>query len=126
MHLVKRATRLCVFAMLALGMASPSFGQSLSATNQSKLLQLSEILGAVHHLRALCNPQESQTWRKSMIDLIKSQDAPEWLADQMIERFNQGFYREQKAYPVCTEASERRSVSLANQGSRLARNLSRS
>lgn len=104
---------------------SPAVGQSMSAAYQTKLLDLAEILGAVHHLRALCDPAEAQTWRQSMITLIETQDAPEWLADQMIERFNKGYYREQRSYPVCDTTSERRAVRLANEGSRLAKSLAR-
>ncbi len=106
--------------------AQPVFAQSLSASYQSKLFQLSEILGAVHHLRALCVESEAQTWRQSMIRLIETQEAPEWLADQMIDHFNKGYYREQEAYPVCDAASQRRATRLANEGARLARTLSRS
>ena len=127
--LLKTANRTLLCASLIIAMsvfAPPLSAQSLSASSQSRLLKLAEILGAVHHLRGICVAEETQTWRQSMIRLIETQDAPEWLADQMIDRFNQGYYREQSNYPVCDAASERRAVRLANEGARLAKSLSRS
>ncbi len=108
-----------------IGFTLPAASQTLSGVNQTKLLQLSEVLGGVHHLRALCVQSEAQTWRQSMIRLIETQEAPKWLADRMIERFNQGYYREQSAYPVCDASSQRRAVRLANEGARLSRALAR-
>ena len=125
---VGKINRVLGWAMLLAALAvfaQPATAQSLSASNQTKLLELSEILGAVHHLRALCEVDEAQTWRQSMIKLIETQDAPEWLADQMIKRFNTGYHREEANYPACDAASQRRAVRLANQGARLARSLSR-
>ncbi len=125
---VEKTNKVLRWALLVAALAifaQPATAQSLSASNKAKLLELSEILGAVHHLRALCEADESQTWRQSMIKLIETQEAPEWLADQMIERFNKGYYREQANYPACDATSQRRAVRLANEGARLARSLSR-
>jgi uncharacterized protein (TIGR02301 family) len=39
----------------------------------AQIYRLSEILGAVHYLRALCGTEEGQVWRNQMRDLVNAE-----------------------------------------------------
>jgi uncharacterized protein (TIGR02301 family) len=98
--------------------------QQFSSRHQTRLVEMAELLGAVHHLRRVCHPNEDQAWRNAMVEMINTENPPGWLRKKMIGRFNAGFHREQQSFPNCTAASRQKSVSLANEGANLARRLS--
>ncbi|MEM9279852.1 MAG: TIGR02301 family protein [Pseudomonadota bacterium] len=70
-----------------------------------QMMRLSEILGALHYLRELCEANEGQLWRDQMSTLIEQEKPTEERRAQMIARFNQGFRGFQETYRECTPAA---------------------
>lgn len=73
-----------------------------SSASESDLVRLSEILGAVHHLREVCNSNEGQLWRMKMQELLKLEQPSDELKELMIARFNRTYHQHRLAYPRCT------------------------
>ncbi len=86
-----------------------------------QLLELAEILGALHHLRGNCLERESQTWRQEMQRLVQLEDPSDERKNEMTLRFNKGFADARRAHPKCTRAGAREGERLAREGAILAR-----
>ena len=70
------------------------------------LLRLSEILGSMHYLRALCNPQEKDVWREKMQKLITLEAAKEPQRRQKLTAaFNRGYRSFSALHTSCTAAA---------------------
>lgn len=57
------------------------------APYDDKLLRLSEILGAIHYLRALCGVKEDNRWRNTMNEIIESEEPGPKRRSQLISNF---------------------------------------
>ena len=55
--------RLTILVSIALLLAAPARAVEGVAPFDNDLARLSEILGALHYLRAICNSKEGQKWR---------------------------------------------------------------
>lgn len=78
---------------------------SLPPAYESKMLRLSEVLGALHYLRELCGANEGTKWRQAMQDMIKDEEPTEEQKANMIANFNHGFRGFQETYRECTQAA---------------------
>ena len=56
----------------------------------ANLLRLSEILGAVHYLRALCGIDDQQVWRKKMENLLAAEGVTVSRKTKLTKSFNKG------------------------------------
>lgn len=98
-------------------------GAQLSADDRAyddKLLRLSEILGAVHYLRALCGAREGQTWRKQMRDLIESEGTTAIRRAKLAKGFNKGYRGYRRTYRSCTEPARLAIDRFMDEGAALA------
>jgi len=94
---------------------------SLSADPlQTKLLRLSEILGAVHHLREVCGANEGPLWRNKMIGLLEITRVSGRQREALVSRFNAGFYKAGRNFPVCTGKAIRESNALLKEGQQVS------
>ena len=89
-----RSGRAAVLAVAALAAAAVAPARPAAALPGDppyleQLLRLSEILGALHHLRPLCGAAEGQLWRQKMGALLTAQDPSPDDRRRLIERFNQ-------------------------------------
>jgi len=74
---------------------------------EEELLRLSEILGAMHYLRALCGAEEGQLWRDKMEELLAVEaPKPTWRG-RLVESFNQGYRGFDRTYRQCTPSAVR-------------------
>lgn len=74
---------------------------------EDDLARLSEILGGLHYLRAVCGAAEKQTWRAEMQALVDAEaPAGSPRRAKMIAAFNRGYRGFQQAYRTCTPAAE--------------------
>jgi uncharacterized protein (TIGR02301 family) len=101
---------------LALSLALPVAAPAHAEPNPAGLLRLAEILGAVHHLRDVCGANEGALWRNKMIDMLDITNIPEDMRQSLISRFNSGFHRAERNYPVCTRKAARETNALLNEG----------
>ncbi len=70
------------------------------------LLRLSEILGAVHYLRALCGINDELIWRQKMEDLIKAEGVTSKRKAKLTKSFNKGYKSFQRTYRRCTPSAK--------------------
>lgn len=79
--------------------------EQTAAPYDDKLLRLSEVLGSIHYLRALCGAREGNKWRDHMSEIIKS-EAPEPAREaRIIARFNRGYRAFDQTYGSCTNSA---------------------
>lgn len=67
--------------------------------------RLSEILGALHYLRALCDAGEGQVWRDKMGELLEAEAPSEARRARLVDSFNRGYRGFRNAYTHCTESA---------------------
>ncbi len=72
-----------------------------------QLLRLSEVLGGIHYLRALCNAGDGQKWRRQMQDLVSAEGTTPYRRAQLVESFNKGYRSYQRTYRTCTPTARR-------------------
>lgn len=130
---MRSTLRLAVIAM-ALGVATPVTAQDAPAPPapvvdappapyEDQLLRLSEILGAVHYLRHLCEHDEKETWRNQMSALLDT-EAPEGpRRARLIDRFNRGYEGFRSVYRTCTLAAATSSERYLQEGAKIAADI---
>ena len=92
---------------------------------QDQLLELSRILGQLHHLRGECVSGERQLWRDNMMELVRLENPPASRKDDMVEDFNSAYARARTRYPVCNKTAGRAAVERAAEGELLSRAIAR-
>ena len=71
------------------------------------LMRLSEILGALQYLRALCGANEGNKWRDQMTALLDAEAQSGDRRNRLVANFNNGFRNFQRSYRACTPAAAR-------------------
>jgi uncharacterized protein (TIGR02301 family) len=105
---------------------APLYAQAPAANRaayEADLIQLSEILGALHYLRPLCGGAEQGQWRVEMQALI---DAAELTADkrgQLVTSFNRGYLTYEQTHRTCTPAARTAIRRFLDEGARLSRDI---
>jgi len=87
---------------------------------QERLLELSEVLGSLHHLRGSCVSSESQIWRENMMTLIRLEAPSNDRKNAMVAQFNKGYGTARRRYPECTRETAREAERLASQGAEIS------
>jgi uncharacterized protein (TIGR02301 family) len=87
------------------------------------LQRLSEILGALHFLRGLCNSNEGQKWRTEAQALIDAEAPTGDRHDQMVASFNRGYRGFQQSYRTCTPAANAVIRRYLEEGAKIARDI---
>ena len=79
-------------AVLALAAALPArAAESATAPFDNDLVRLSEIMGALHYLRALCGSNEGAKWRSEMQALVDAEAPSGPRRARLVESFNHGY-----------------------------------
>jgi uncharacterized protein (TIGR02301 family) len=110
--------------ILALAAVGPAAAQTAPNPNQADLLQLSELLGALHYLRPLCGASDAPTWRAKMSELIATESAA-GLDELMAGAFNRGYDTFRASYHSCTPRARALAEHYLEEGARLADDLAR-
>lgn len=113
---------LALCAMLGLG-AGGAGAQDISAPYEQKLMRLSEILGAMHHLRNLCGANEGQLWRDQMIRMLDAESPTPSRRAKLVRQFNKGFRDFQRSYRSCTDSAYIKAEEFAREGQVLSQAL---
>ena len=90
---------------------------------EDELLRLSEILGAVHYLRNLCNSDEGSVWRDQMQALIENEQPDEPRKARLVDRFNRGYDSYRSVYRTCTPAATEAVDRYLQEGARIAADI---
>jgi uncharacterized protein (TIGR02301 family) len=87
------------------------------------LQRLSEILGALHFLRGICNSNEGQKWRNEAQALINAEAPTGDRREQMVASFNRGYRGFQQSYRTCTPAANLAIRRYLEEGAKIARDI---
>lgn len=129
--------RLALVAIVAFGIAAPLPAPAQEAAPaatqiqpdappppyEPQLLRLSEIMGAMHYLRALCGHDEKTLWRDQMEQLLEAEGPEEPRRRRMVDGFNRGYESFRSVYRTCTAAASTSSDRYLAEGARLAADI---
>jgi uncharacterized protein (TIGR02301 family) len=118
---MQRALLSACLCLSLLGSGLPAAGQATPYDND--LRRLSEILGALHYLRALCGANEGPKWRNEMQALIDAETPSGDRRARMIAGFNRGYNGFQQTYRTCTPAASVAIRRYIEEGSKISRDL---
>jgi len=105
------------------GPSSQPAVQDQPAPYDRDLQRLSEILGALHFLRGICNSNEGQKWRNEAQVLIDAEAPSGTRHEQMVAGFNRGYRGFQQTYRSCTPAADIVIRSYLEEGAKIARDI---
>jgi uncharacterized protein (TIGR02301 family) len=114
--------RLLMLVPMLIALAAPVRGQA-PAPFDGDLQRLSEILGALHYLRTVCDAKEGQKWRSQMQALVDAEAPSGERRSRMIASFNRGYQGFQQTYRTCTPAADFAIRRYLEEGSRIARDI---
>jgi uncharacterized protein (TIGR02301 family) len=89
----------------------------------AQIYRLSEILGAVHYLRALCGADENQIWRKEMHNLVSAEGTNAFRRAELVAHFNKGYRGYARTYRTCTKPALLAIKNFMEQGGSIAYDL---
>jgi uncharacterized protein (TIGR02301 family) len=110
------ALSLCTYPAGAQGTGGP-------APFDNDLARLSEILGALHYLRGVCNSKEGQKWREQMEALVDAEAPTGERKQKMVASFNRGYRGFQQTYRSCTPAADIAIRRYLEEGARISRDI---
>jgi len=97
--------------------------QDQPAPYDHDLQRLSEILGALHFLRGICNTNEGEKWRTEAQALIEAEAPSGNRREEMVASFNRGYRGFQQSYRTCTPAADVVIRRYLEEGSKIARDI---
>jgi uncharacterized protein (TIGR02301 family) len=97
--------------------------QDQPAPYDHDLERLSEILGALHFLRGICNSNEGQKWRNEAQALIEAEAPSGNRHDEMVASFNRGYRGFAQSYRTCTPAADVVIRRYLEEGAKIARDI---
>ncbi len=112
-----------IFVWIVLASAVPCAAQGARAPYEGDLQRLSEIMGALHYLRALCGANEGQVWRNEMQALIDAEAPAGERRDRLVASFNRGYRGFQQTYRTCTPAADLAIRRYLEEGAKIARDI---
>jgi uncharacterized protein (TIGR02301 family) len=120
----KRVKKLLTIGSVLLCLALPARAQDVTpAPFDGDLQRLSEILGALHYLRAVCGANEGQKWRNEMQALVDAEAPSGERRRKIIASFNRGYRGFQQTYRTCTPAADIAIRRFLDEGARIARDI---
>lgn len=116
--------RTLIAALVAGALLGPARAAEGDAPFDNDLMRLSEILGGLHYLRGLCNPNEGPKWRTQMQALLDA-EAPAGSPRRahMMASFNRGYRGFQQSYRSCTPAADLAIRRYLDEGAKISREV---
>lgn len=108
---------------LCLALAAPAAAQDQNTPYEQKMMRLSEVLGAMHHLRNICGASEGQLWRDQMIRLLDAEAPSPARRARLVRQFNKGYQTYQRSYQTCTDSASIEASKFASEGALLSQSL---
>ena len=104
------AKALAVAGLILTGAACTGASAQATGTGDTRsydddLLRLSEILGSVHYLRAVCGGDDGQQWRQIAAELIRAEGTSALRRATIAQRFNRGYRNYRRTYRRCTPSA---------------------
>lgn len=126
---MKKRLSFCLGALslacaIGLGSPLPATAQTEAKSYEDRLLRLSVILGAVHHLREICSANEGQLWRQQMSDILAAENPPAQLRERMVSSFNTAYRDYQRTYNACSSSAKTVADRFFTEGAEITRQMS--
>ena len=117
--------RLLILLVIACcSLPAPAHAQGGAIPFENDLARLSEILGALHYLRALCGANEGAKWRAEMQALADAEaPAGSPRRAKMIASFNRGYRGFQQTYRTCTPPADLAIRRYLEEGAKISREV---
>jgi uncharacterized protein (TIGR02301 family) len=115
--------RILILIFLALATAGAPLRAQAPAPYDGNLQRLSEIMGALHYLRAICGANEGEKWRNELQALIDAEAPGGERRARMVAAFNRGYHGFQQSYRTCTPAADLVIRRYLEEGSKIARDV---
>lgn len=120
----RHAVRTLVLALaVGTGAVGPAPAQNVQQSYEDQLIRLSEILGALHHLRDICGAGEGQLWREQMTSILDAEQPAGQFRARLIASFNNGYRGFQRTYGTCTTSAKTAADRFFSEGSQIAATL---
>jgi len=120
----KRVKKLLTIGSILLCLVLPARAQSdTPAPFDGDLERLSEIMGALHYLRAVCGANEGSKWRNELQALIDAEAPSGERRRKIVASFNRGYRGFQQTYRVCTPAADLAIRRYLDEGAKIAREI---
>ena len=114
---------LAIATLLAITPAATPAAAQAAKPYDSKILRLSEILGAIHYLRELCGAGDGQLWREQMSTLIRAEGSTALRRARLTRSFNKGYRSYSRTYKICTASAKTAVERFLNEGTEIAEKL---
>jgi uncharacterized protein (TIGR02301 family) len=115
--------RLTIVVAISVLLGAPARAVEGVAPFDGDLARLSEILGALHYLRGICNSKEGQKWRQQMEALVEAEAPTGERRQRMVASFNRGYRGFQQTYRTCTPAADIAIRRYLDEGARISRDI---
>ncbi len=122
---MKKAFQTVAAAALAAGLCLPVSAQSLTQFER-ELLNLAGHFGTMHHLNQICEHEDVQIWRDSMLELLRLEAPSREQRNRMSQRFNAAYNEVEQRFPSCTADARSYAQGLATDGAELANAMAQS
>lgn len=114
----------CVFLGIGgLGPARAQQGTAEQPPYEESLLRLSEVMGSIHYLRALCGANDGSQWRDKMNALLEVEADDADRRRKLVERFNRGYRSFASVYRECTASARSSTERYMSEGEALASDI---
>lgn len=87
---------------------------------EPQIMRLAELLGALHHLRTVCQEPDANQWRDRLAALIEAEAPPADRRDRLAGSFNASFRTWARSYRTCTPAAREASRIFLGETARIA------
>jgi uncharacterized protein (TIGR02301 family) len=94
-----------------------------TAPYDADLLQLAQIMGALHFLEQLCDGAGTSAWRDQMAALLAAEQPDDRRRARLVDSFNRGFESYRSVYRECTDSARLAITRYEDQGAMIAADL---
>lgn len=102
----------------------PAAAEEDYAARRAALTGLSRVLGELHHIRRMCEPdREADIWRDRMKRLVDLELPAFDLREEMVGAFNDGYVSAQARFPYCDRDAEDYAAARAVAGEAIVADL---
>jgi uncharacterized protein (TIGR02301 family) len=102
----------------------PAAAEEDYAARRAALTGLSRVLGELHHIRRMCEPdREADIWRDRMKRLVDLELPAFDLREEMVGAFNDGYVSAQTRFPYCDRVAEDYAAARAVEGEAIVADL---
>ena len=123
-HRLVSVKKLLAIALIFSCLAAPARAQSdAAAPFDGDLARLSEILGALHYLRAVCGANDGAKWGNEMQALIDAEAPSGERRRKIVASFNRGYRGFQQTYRTCTPSADLAIRRYLDEGAKIARDI---